>query len=110
VRFFPRGYPELAACMKTDIDFVMFRRFGYLHLRHLLYLQEELSSIEKEICHQDLEETKPINLMSRQLDTNEKRKATMTTMIAKLKEYGKHNNDPYSKMYFALTNFRRGFK
>jgi hypothetical protein len=91
VRFLPRGYPELVACMNTDIDFVMFRRFGYLHLRHLLYLQEELSSIEKKIYHQDLQDPEPLNLMSREYDTNEERKATMIIMIAKLKEYGKYN-------------------
>ncbi len=75
--------------MKSDLGLIMFRRFNYLHLRHLLYLQDELSCLEKKLYYADLADPEHINLRSRQLDSNAERKSMMVAIAAKLKEYGK---------------------
>ncbi|KAJ5219698.1 hypothetical protein N7468_008902 [Penicillium chermesinum] len=85
---YPRGYPELAAFMKTDAEISMFRRFDYLHLRELLYLQEELTSLEEQLQKFDASEPTEINNMSRRRDNNEERKKLMSQIRVLLVEYG----------------------
>ncbi|GIJ90560.1 hypothetical protein Asppvi_009517 [Aspergillus pseudoviridinutans] len=96
----PRGYPELAAFMKSDPIFNMFRCFNYLHLRQLLYLQEELTHLEKRLHEVDRGETDELNNTSRRCDTNEERKAIMADIRVQLREY-----DDLLIRYRTIFNF-----
>lgn len=42
VEDYPRGYPRLAAFVSSDIEGRIYRQFGYLRSRLLLYYQDEL--------------------------------------------------------------------
>lgn len=46
VELYPKGYPRLAAYIDSDSDTALFRRFGILSARNLLYLQAELTELE----------------------------------------------------------------
>jgi hypothetical protein len=46
----PDGYPKLAALMSKDEDYIIFRRFSDLNARNLLYLQDELLSLENRLA------------------------------------------------------------
>lgn len=43
---FVKGYPKIAASMGLIHETAMFRRFGALNARNLLYLQNDLADIE----------------------------------------------------------------
>jgi hypothetical protein len=45
----PKGYPNLAAFLDSDEGFAVYRRFGYLQSRILLYKQEELRILEEKL-------------------------------------------------------------
>jgi hypothetical protein len=45
----PDGYPKLAALMSKDEDYIIFRRFSNLNARNLLYLQDELVTLENQL-------------------------------------------------------------
>ena len=47
------GYGSVAACMNSDRDLAIFRRFGALNIRNLLYLQSELMALEKQLHETD---------------------------------------------------------
>lgn len=49
----PVGYGAVATCMSCDRDLALYRRFGYLNARNLLYLQSELMDLETRL--QDLD-------------------------------------------------------
>jgi hypothetical protein len=85
---YPRGYPELAAFMRSDPEIGIFRRFDYLHLRELLYLQEELTHLEEQLHTIDRTEPIEINIMSRRLDSNEERKKVISEIRVRLLDYG----------------------
>lgn len=46
VEDYASGYPKLAAFFDSDDQFSVYRRFGYLHSRLLLYKQDELRELE----------------------------------------------------------------
>jgi hypothetical protein len=46
---FVLGYPKLAAQMELQPETSMFRRFGFLNAQNLLYLQAELTILEKRL-------------------------------------------------------------
>lgn len=74
--------------MKTDPELKIFRRFDYLHLREILYLQEELTMLEGQLNKIDRAESIAINNMSRQQDNNEERKKLMSQIRVLLIKYG----------------------
>ncbi|KAI9375181.1 hypothetical protein BJX61DRAFT_495145 [Aspergillus egyptiacus] len=84
---YPRGYPELAAFMQSDAGFGILRRFNYLHLRKLLYMQEELTLLETQLHAVDNSELDDLNNMTRREDNNEERKMLMAEIQTKLLEY-----------------------
>ena len=43
------GYPRVAAYMDSDENFMIYRRFGFLHSRILLNKQDELREIEERL-------------------------------------------------------------
>ncbi|MCJ1365072.1 hypothetical protein MMC16_004192 [Acarospora aff. strigata] len=88
----PKGYPQLAAFVNSDPNFLMCRRFGFLHSRVLLYRQDELVQLEKELVDLDDEdaELNPKALISREIDDRRQdapRKALIHDIDEKLKQY-----------------------
>lgn len=93
----PIGYPQLAAFVDSDENFLMCRRFGFLHSRVLLYRQDELSYLEKNLIDMDEldKQELPLALKSRKTDEQRDdieeqytRKHLINTIDQKLKEYG----------------------
>lgn len=88
----PEGYPRLAAFLDSDENFMLYRRFGFLHARLLLYKQDELRRLEMELDNMDQTDARenPIILQSRRKDDAEvgDRKKLLQTIDLKLKEYG----------------------
>jgi hypothetical protein len=66
----PNGFPKLAAFQSSEANFSLYRSFSYLHSRILLDLQDEITSLEKELDELDLDdaEDEPNRLKSRELD------------------------------------------
>lgn len=85
---FVRGYPGLSAEMDSDTAFVMFRRFGKLRIRNLLYKQDRLTELERKLYYVDVRETDFYNLVSKRWDDNEDRKQLMEEIDKALKDYG----------------------
>jgi hypothetical protein len=51
------GYPRLASFLDTDDNFMLYRRFGYLHSSLLLQKQDELRELEEALDNLDQEES-----------------------------------------------------
>ena len=94
----PRGYPKLAAFINSDENFLIARKYGFLRSRVLLYRQDELSVLEKDLVALDDEDknSRELALMSRKHDEETdkdplySRKVLMQKIDDKLKEYGEH--------------------
>ena len=90
----PEGYPQLAAFVNSDENFLMCRRFGFLHTRVMLYRQDELASLERQLVLMDEEDVDldPLALKSRDRDDQRpeqpSRKSLIQIIDDKLKEYG----------------------
>ena len=52
----PLGYSRLAAFLDSDDNFMIYRRFGFLHARILLQKQDELRELEEAIDTIDKED------------------------------------------------------
>ena len=90
---YPEGYGKLAAFIDCDPNFRIYRKFGWLHNRVLLHIQDELQSLEQELEIVDDWEAKSgdiVKLASRRSDTNEVRKDVIIAIKAKLDEYGRN--------------------
>lgn len=90
----PKGYPQLAALLNTDENFLMCRRFGFLQQRVLLYRQDELRDLEDQLIRLDDEdrEENPKALQSRKLDDAREgsyRRGLIQLIDDKLEEYAK---------------------
>jgi hypothetical protein len=95
VEDFPPGYPRVAAFIDSDIDTVLFRRFGTLHARALLYKEVELTDLESRLDQLDREDRKNNNRWRTQWSLhhnngngNEARKNLMNEVNGKLLQYG----------------------
>lgn len=75
--------------MNSDPDFLMFRKFGQLHNRLLLYRQDELTELEERLNKLDEEETTAYFLCSRRHDLSHNRRELMTEIQTSLKQYGR---------------------
>ncbi|KAF2756294.1 hypothetical protein EJ05DRAFT_96314 [Pseudovirgaria hyperparasitica] len=53
----PNGYPRLAAFQSSEANFALYRNFSYLHSRVLLDMQDELTTLEKELDDADREDS-----------------------------------------------------
>jgi hypothetical protein len=84
-----RGYPRLAAFLNSAHEFAIFRRFGLLRTRILLYKQDELVELETKLIKLDNEEQVPYHLCSRRSNPSDVQKALVAEIEKKLKEYGK---------------------
>lgn len=92
----PKGYPQLAAFMNSDENFMMCRKYGFLRGRVLLYRQDELRQLERDLLEADEEDANecPLALRSRKTDEDREqdefsRKPLIERIDAKLKQYGK---------------------
>ncbi|KAL8683377.1 MAG: hypothetical protein Q9186_000639 [Xanthomendoza sp. 1 TL-2023] len=88
------GYPKVAAFENADPSFLIYRKFGWLHNRLLLYLQDELAELEYKLDKLDKEtfsDDEDIKLCSRRDDwTGRSLRRDLIKQIAqKLEEYGK---------------------
>jgi len=97
---YPEGYPRISAYIDSDSDTALFRRFGVLHARSLLYKQVELTELEAQLDKIDKEDEgktgadpnkwrlgHSISLNDGQM--NEKRRDLMKKIDEKLEEYDK---------------------
>jgi hypothetical protein len=90
----PEGYPQIAAFLDSDENFMLYRRFGYLQSRILLHKQDQLRALEERLDRLDQadnnDEKTRRYLKSRDLD--DKRNGPRTTLLetieTKFKEYG----------------------
>lgn len=88
------GYGKVAAFEDLDGDFLVFRKFGWLHNYALLYLQDELVQQQEDIEAFDRWESThgdPTKLVSRRNDyasQASRRKELVGNLHAKLAQYG----------------------
>ena len=90
-----QGYGKVAAIEDCDPSFLVYRKFGWLHNRILLHLQDELVELESDLEELDQWERltgNPKKLRCRRLDeavpeTSERRQL-LTQCSEKLAEYG----------------------
>ncbi|KAF2432801.1 hypothetical protein EJ08DRAFT_630152 [Tothia fuscella] len=63
----PRGYPNVAAFLDSDENFMVYRRFGYIQSRLLLNKQDELRELEESLDLYDQRQfrTQPLDVMTR---------------------------------------------
>lgn len=91
----PLGYPQLAAFMNSSDNFLMCRRFSFLHSRVLLHRQDELAEMEKTLLAMDDEDVDldELALKSRRRDDERTEEPSRSSLInkidAKLKDYGR---------------------
>ncbi|KAL8738108.1 MAG: hypothetical protein Q9181_001055 [Wetmoreana brouardii] len=88
------GYPKVAAYENTDPNFLIYRKFGWLHNRILMYLQDELVELEYKleiIDKRTFSEEDDVQLKSRRLDYAESpaRRNLVKRIAEKLEMYGK---------------------
>lgn len=88
----------MAAFINSDENFLITRKYGFLRSRLLLYRQDELAVLERDLITLDDDDkiNQPLRLQSRKNDEEEdkdpvySRKVLMKKIDDKLKEYGKH--------------------
>ena len=95
----PEGYPQFAAYINSDDNFLIARKYGFLRSRVLLYRQDELAVLERDLVALDEDdaenEDQKIRLRSRKVDEQAdtdpvySRKVLIQKIDDKLKEYGK---------------------
>ncbi|CAD6575582.1 MAG: hypothetical protein ASARMPREDX12_007384 [Alectoria sarmentosa] len=91
----PCGYPQLAAFVNSDENFLIARKYGFLRSRVLLYRQDELSVLERDLIKLDADDKKKRDfaLQSRKRDEETdtdpmySRKVLIQKIDDKLKEY-----------------------
>jgi hypothetical protein len=60
-----KGYPKLAGYMGLAPEIAMFRRFGALNARNILYLQSELVVLEARLKFVEAEDAKAVGVKSK---------------------------------------------
>ena len=90
---FPIGYGKLAYFLSTDPNFLIYRKFSYLHNRLLLNLQDELAELEEDLeIHDQFDfERDGARLASRRANKfqgGKKRREIFKQIEQKLAEYG----------------------
>jgi hypothetical protein len=90
---YPLGYPSWASYQNSDPTFRVYRRFGTLRNRLLLYRQQELAKLEIQLKELDENDARDHNLRIRsrrkdEEDADSKRMQLMDSIDAKLKTYG----------------------
>ncbi|KAE8454173.1 hypothetical protein EG329_005098 [Mollisiaceae sp. DMI_Dod_QoI] len=87
----PEGYPQLAAFLESDEHFMLYRRFGFLQGRLILYKQDELRQLETELNRLDDFDNRNDKSLHRSREKDDarsgKRKELMGKIEAKFREY-----------------------
>jgi hypothetical protein len=87
----PNGYPRFAAFMNSDENFLICRKYGFLHNRVLLYRQDELRALEQELLFMDKAANKLDDTMlkcrTREERSSGERRDLINRIDAKLLEY-----------------------
>jgi hypothetical protein len=87
-----RGYVGLSEFIASDKTLYIFRRFDHLAVRSLLYMQDELCELERQIKALDdadmADSDVPYDLHTRK-DENEERVGLMEKFTERLRIYGK---------------------
>ncbi|CAK4034151.1 hypothetical protein CB0940_08593 [Lecanosticta acicola] len=90
---FPEGFPRFAAWMNCDENFLLTRRYGWLHTRVMLFRQSELRDLELKLQRSDKQDLDDEDdaLIDHQLfgsgEAGEERKMLIQQIDDKLKEY-----------------------
>ncbi|KAL8785187.1 MAG: hypothetical protein Q9213_003534 [Squamulea squamosa] len=89
------GYPKVASFANADPNFLIYRKFGWLHNRLLLYLQDELVALEYKLDKLDQNtfvHDDEVKLKSRREDFNSPglRRDVIKQIAEKLREYDEH--------------------
>jgi hypothetical protein len=92
----PNGYPRASAYLNSDVGTTLFRRFGTLHSRALLYKQHELTELEAKLEKMDRDDAETVetswrnsrSINRRDGEDNEDKKALIEEIVTKLEEYG----------------------
>lgn len=88
----PKGYPRLAGLISSDENFMIYRKFGFLQARLLLFKQDELRQLERRLDDIDLVDgiKSPELLECRQRDDarSGKRKILLEKISQCFQEYG----------------------
>ena len=91
------GYPQFAAFLDSDPNFLICRKFGWLRNRVLLSRQDELNQLERRLLSMDDEDKDecPLALQSRKIDDSRQdiddefsRKTLIQEIDNKLENYG----------------------
>lgn len=95
VEHHPNGFPRFAAWMNCDENFLLARRYGWLHNRVIMFRQSELHELEQELVDTDkkLEDTKDTDALTGHYSfafgpAGAKRKKLIQAIDDKLAEYG----------------------
>lgn len=97
----PRGFPRLAAFLDTDENFMLYRRFGFLQARTLLYKQDELRVLENKLDRLDkVDAGSNANMLLCRDHDNAERIGLMRQIETNFKEYGE--NPPMLVEMFKL--------
>jgi hypothetical protein len=87
----PNGYPRLAALLNSDENFLICRKYGFLHSRVLLYRQDELRELEQQLLRMDKDANKTDDTMlkcrMREQRSSDERRQLIQNIDDKLKEY-----------------------
>jgi hypothetical protein len=92
----PEGYPRVAVYLNSQDGSALFRRFGDLHIRSLLYKQVELTELERKLAKIDAEDDfheenrwrNGYSIHHNDGKHNEERKALIDEIDKKLDAYG----------------------
>jgi len=88
----PNGYPRLAALMNSDENFLLCRKYGFLHNRVLLYRQDELRELEQELLKLDKK-------------ANEKSEIAVKSRIAEERILGLERQDLINRIDGKLSEY-----
>jgi Family of unknown function (DUF6594) len=107
----PRGYPRIASFTNSDSDSSLFRRFGDLYARTLLYKQAELTELEEKLAKIDRDDSESkgsewkvsYSIHVKDGRKNEVRRDLMVEIKEKLKEYGKMASETFQEGFIAFV-------
>lgn len=90
IKDYPHGYPRLSAFMSSDAEGHTYRKFGCLRTRLLLYLQDELRSLEHKLykldkAHEQSNDDR-VRLHSRRWDEREGQASERKDLISEIDE------------------------
>jgi hypothetical protein len=82
------GYPYLAAFLDSDENFMIYRRFGFLHARLLLQKQDELRIMEEELDRMDkrdkLKNTKALKCRMEDVERQDQEGETRQSLLSRV--------------------------